>query len=99
MQHAFHLLAYFGISRQFVEREQILFQIEVDIGLEISESDGVLELEVLDLGYVASALNEDIPVEVVYYVVQLLVHDLLHVDLNLRLKVIKSVEKGPDVPL
>jgi hypothetical protein len=50
----------------------------------------------LDVGL---ALYQNEPVEVVYDVVQLLPHDLLHVDLNLGLEVVQAVEEGPDVSL
>jgi hypothetical protein len=99
VEHALHFFTDFGVSGQLVEREEVFLEVEVDIGLEVGKPDWVLEAVVLYLCDVASALDEDVPVEIVYNVVQLLVHDLLHVHLDLRLKVVEPVEEGPDVSL
>lgn len=42
---------------------------EVEVGLHVGEPDGVLELEIFDLGDGVVALDEDVAVKILDYVV------------------------------
>ena len=99
MEDGLHFLADFAVSGEHVEGEEVFLEVEVEVGLHIGEPNGVLELEVLDVGDGVIALDEDVAVEVLDYVVELLVYDLLHVDLDLGLEVVHSVDEAADVPL
>ena len=99
MEDGLHFLADFAVGGEHVECEEVFLKVEVEVGLHVGEPDGVLELEVLDIGDGVIALDEDVAVEVLDYVVELLVYDLLHVDLDLGLEVVHSVDEAADVPL
>lgn len=99
MQDVLHFVVDFGVGGQHVESEQVFFEVQVEVALEVTETDRVPEHIVLNLLDVGLALYQNEPVEVVYDVVQFLPHDLLHVDLDLGLEVVQTVEEGPDVSL
>jgi hypothetical protein len=72
--------------------------VKVKIRLKISEPNRVLELIILYLTDVALTFNKDVPVQVVDDIIKLFINYLLHIDLNLRLKVIQTIKKTSDIP-
>jgi hypothetical protein len=84
---------------QFVEREEVLLQVQVEIGLEVAEADWVGKYEFFEGGDVRLALDEDIVVEVCDDVIQFRSDDLFHVDFDFRFEVVDAVEESADVAL
>jgi hypothetical protein len=99
MQNGLHFHPDFRVCCQFIESEQVFFKVEVEITFKISESDWVSEAVALNLADVASALDENIPVEIVDDIVEFFIDYFLHVDLHLGLKIVESVQEGSDVTL
>lgn len=99
MQNSLHFSPNLLVSSQHVQSKQIFLEIQVDVRLKVGEPDWVLELVVFYFPDLGVTLDQDVTVQVVDDVVQLLINDLLHVNLDLGLEVIKSVEETSDVSL
>ena len=88
VQDGGHLINDLLRSGQFVESEQVFFQIEIEVAFEIAEPDWIFKDAILELCHIRLALNKDVLVEILNDVVQLVPDDLLHVDLHLGLEIV-----------
>ncbi len=99
MQNVLHLILYLRISRQHIQSKQILLQVQVKIRLQVSKTNSIVKHIVLNLTDIGFALYQDVPVQIVYDIVQLFSHDLLHINLDLRLEIVKPVQESTDISL
>lgn len=99
MEEVVHLLFDGLAGGELIEREEVLLEVEVEVGLDVRESDRVLEDLALVVLHVRFALQLDVVVEVLDDVGDLQVYDRLHVGLDLGLEVVETVQEGPDVAL
>lgn len=69
MQDGLHLMFDFRVGSQLIESKQILFKIQIEIRLEITEPNWIVKEETLKLIDVGFAFNQNVSIKIEDYVI------------------------------
>ena len=72
--------------------EEVLFHVEVEVGLEVAETDWGLKCKALALSDVWEVLDSNVGVKVVDCVDEICFEDFFEIGLYLWLEVVKSID-------